>query len=240
MKEKIREAYDFIAEGFNEQIDHKPHNAFYDRPNMLNLLGPCKGKRILDVACGPGKYAEELIGRGAKVTGFDVSAEMIKHAKERNGKSGTFFVHDMEEPLVDFMDNTFDALVCALAFHYMENWDAALKEFYRVLKPNGRLVVSMEHPFYEYLYYKSDRYFDVEPVKCVWKGFDKPVEIHSFRRPLTLCIMPFLQNGFHINEILEPLPTSEFAIHDVKHFEELTKFPAFLCISASPKESKGI
>lgn len=233
MKDKIKGAYDFIAKDFNEQIDNKPHNAFYDRPNMLNLLGSCKGMNILDAACGPGKYAEELLARGAKVTGFDISAEMIKYARQRNGTNGTFFVHDMEEPLTDIEDNVFDVVICALAFNYIRNWDATLREFHRVLKPNGRLVVSMEHPLYEYLYYKSDRYFDIEPVHCIWTGFDKPVEMHSFRRPLTSCLMPIIHNGFRIEEVLEPLPTPEFADHDAKHYEELSKFPAFLCISAT-------
>lgn len=43
------------------------------RPACLALLGDVTGKRVLDAACGPGLYAAELIGRGARVVGFDHS-----------------------------------------------------------------------------------------------------------------------------------------------------------------------
>ncbi|MFY7861479.1 MAG: class I SAM-dependent methyltransferase, partial [Chitinophagales bacterium] len=75
--EKIVSAYEIIAEKYNELIDNKPHNAYYDRPNMLQLLPDVHGKSILDAGCGPGKYAEILFEKGALVTGFDASPKMV-------------------------------------------------------------------------------------------------------------------------------------------------------------------
>ena len=232
MKEAIKQAYDILAGQYNAMIDHKPHNAYYDRPNVLRLIGPRENLSILDAACGPGKYAEELISRGAEVTGFDLSPEMIKHAKERNPHQGEFFVHDLEEPLTHLNKLSFDVIVCALALHYIEDWNQTMREFHRLLKPKGRLVISIEHPFFEYNYFKSEAYFDVEPVKCTWNGFGIPTEMHSFRRPLGDCISPLVNNGFMIEQIVEPKPTEEFKQRDPRYFERLNQFPAFLCMSA--------
>lgn len=231
-KEKIKEAYEELARSYNELIDEKPHNAYYDRPNTLKLLGDVKGKMILDAACGPGKYAEILIGKGADVTGFDFSPQMIKCARERNGNSGTFFEQDLSRPFAPIEKDSFDIVLCALAMHYVEDWQLTIREFRRVLKENGRLVISIEHPFFEYKYFKSEKYFEVEPVKCTWNGFGKPVEIHSYRRPLNECLTPLLENGFDLESIVEPKPIAEFEKLDPKHFKELNEFPAFMCISA--------
>ena len=236
MKEKILKAYEEMAESYNALIDYKAHNAFYDRPNTLGLMPEVEGKSILDAACGPGKYAEILISQGADLTGFDMSPRMIEFAKERNKRSGTFFVHDLTHPFEMLENESFDIVLCALAMHYLEDWTSTIKEFYRILKPKGLFIMSIEHSFFEFNYFKSTKYFDVEPVKCTWKGFGKPIEINSYRRPLHECISPLTDNGFYIDKLIEPKPVAEFEKYDPKHFKELNEFPAFMCIRAIKKE----
>lgn len=235
MKQKIIAAYEDLADNYNAMIDHKPHNAFYDRPNTLALIKSPKGKRILDAACGPGKYAEILLEQGAKVTGFDISPKMVAHAKERNGAKGNFFVHDLTNPLKMFEDASFDIALCALAMHYLEDWNPTIQEFNRVLKPGGTLVLSIEHPFFEHLYFKSEKYFEVEAVQATWSGFGKDIEVNSYRRPLHECLQPLTENGFYIDKLVEPKPVPEFEKYDPRHFKELNEFPSFLCIRAIKK-----
>ncbi|MEO0573127.1 MAG: class I SAM-dependent methyltransferase [Bacteroidota bacterium] len=234
-KENILEAYETMAERYNERIEDKPHNAYYDRPNTLRLLGDVAGKDILDAACGPGKYAEILLGQGATVTGFDVSPKMVALAKERNGLPETFFVHDLNEPLDMFGKEQFDMVLSALALHYIADWNPVVQEFYRVLKKGGRVVISIEHPFFEYTYFKSKKYFEIEAVSAIWRGFGGRVRVPSYRRPLMECIRPFTENGFFIEEMVEPLPVGEFEKLDPKHFKELNEFPAFMCLKAVKK-----
>jgi ubiquinone/menaquinone biosynthesis C-methylase UbiE len=235
IKEKIISTYEEMAESYNNLIEHKAHNAYYDRPNTLSLIPEVKGKSILDAACGPGKYAQILLSQGADVTGFDISPRMVEFAKERNKDSGTFFVHDLATPLQMLDKESFDIVLCALALHYLQDWTLTIQEFYRILKPEGHLVISIEHPFFEFNFFKSKQYFDVEPVKCTWTSFGKPVEVYSYRRPLQACIMPLTNNGFYIDTILEPRPVEEFEKFDPKHFKELNQFPAFMCIRAIRK-----
>ena len=235
IKEKVKQAYNQLAQNYNKLIDHKPHNAYYDRPNTLGLLENVKNKSILDAACGPGKYAEILLSKNAQVTGFDFSPEMIKIAKQRNNNQGNFFVHDLSKPLTMIKDKSFDFVLSALALHYIEDWSLTIEEFHRILKPNGQLIISIEHPFFEYNYYKSSNYFKKEPVKCVWKGFGQPIEINSYRRSLNDCISPLTDNGFYIDKLIEPKPLDEFKKLDPKHYKELNEFPAFMCIRAVKK-----
>lgn len=232
IKDKIVAAYEALAESYNTLIEHKPHNAYYDRPNTLALLPDVVGKSILDAACGPGKYAEILLENGASVTGFDISPNMVQLAQERNRGNGHFFVHDLSEPLVMLENESFDVVLCALALHYVEDWKLTAREFYRVLKPKGLLVISIEHPFFEFNFFKAKNYFTKEHVKCTWKGFGKPVEVNSYRRPLEDCLTPFTENGFYIDKLVEPRPVEEFEQHDPRHFRELNAFPSFMCLRA--------
>ncbi len=201
----------------------------------MNLLEDVNNKSVLDAACGPGKYAEILLSKKAYVTGFDFSSEMIKFAKERNKNQGIFFVHDLSRPLTMIDDESFDFVLCALALHYIEDWDITIKEFHRVLKTKGQLILSIEHPFFEYNYYKSTEYFKKEPVKCIWSGFGIPIEINGYRRSLHDCIAPLTNNGFYFDKLIEPKPLREFEKLDQKHYKELNKFPAFMCIRAVKK-----
>ena len=236
-KEKIVAAYEKLAERYNALIDHKPHNAYYDRPNTLGLLPEVKGKNILDAACGPGKYAEILLSKGAAVTGFDISPKMIALARARNNGRGNFFVHDMSEPFEMFADEQFDIIVCALALAYIQDWTLTMQEFCRVLKPKGILVISTDHPFFDYTFFRSTQYFAVENVRCVWKGFGIPVEINTYRRPLSEYLLPLTDNGFYIDKLIEPKPTKEFEKLDPRHFKELNEFPSFMCIRAVKRET---
>ncbi len=53
-------------------------------PEILRLLGLRAGQRVLDVACGAGRYARALGRRGLQVTGVDLSAELLEEARERS------------------------------------------------------------------------------------------------------------------------------------------------------------
>ena len=232
-KEKVRAAYDQLAEAYDRHIDHKPHNALYDRPNTLGLIDiSLEGADVLDAACGSGKYAEIILEAGASVTGFDLSPEMIRLAQKRTKGQGRFFVHDLGKPCPDLSSSSFDLVICALALHYLSDWATALETFYRCLMPQGRLIISIEHPFFDYQYFNSKAYFDKEYVQATWTGFGPKIEMHGYRRSLQDTIQPIIQAGFRLDAFLEPKPVPAFKEADPKHYKELMSFPAFLCMRA--------
>lgn len=227
------DAYQTLAEAYAAVVETKPHNALYERPATLSLLPDVRGKSVLDAGCGPGIYSERLVKDGAKVTAIDASPKMIELAKQRLGETADIRQADLSKPLDFLKDESFDIVLSPLVLDYVENWHEIFAEFYRVLRPAGYFVFSIHHPFFDFIYYKPENYFKTELVSCEWRGFaDVRVEMPSFRRPLNELINPLLEAGFQIEKIIEPLPTEEFKDADPKHYEELSKFPAFLCIKA--------
>ena len=101
--------------------------------------------RLLDVACGAGGPALRLARlTGCRVIGIDVQVEGIAAARaaaERAALAGqaAFEPHDANQPL-PFPDAVFDAVLCVDAINHLPDRSAVLHEWWRVLKPGGRLV----------------------------------------------------------------------------------------------------
>jgi len=104
------------------------------------------GRRILDAGCGSGPLMAALRARSAVVTGFDASAGMLEQARRRLGDGADLRMADLGSPL-PFPDGAFDDGIAALVLHYLEDWGPPLAELRRALKPGGRLIVAVDHPF---------------------------------------------------------------------------------------------
>jgi SAM-dependent methyltransferase len=226
------EAYERLAEAYAAKIDRKAHNAFYERPATLSLLPDVAGLDVLDAGCGPGAYSEWLVRRGARVVALDASPRMIEFARARAGSSVEYHVADLEGDLSFLPDAKFDLVLAPLVMDYIADWPPLLGKFHRTLKPSGLFVFSMGHPAFEAEYYNTKRYFEVERVKAVWKGFGPVVEMTSFRRSLSIALNSLVTSGFDLVEVLEPLPTEEFKLSEPVKYERLLLRPAFLCIQA--------
>jgi SAM-dependent methyltransferase len=107
---------------------------------LLKLITP--GDRLLDLGCGSGGFAVKAKGKYQKVYGVDISDQAIKQAAEKvSGVVGfEFMVHDADFGL-PFNDSFFDSVVCDAVLEHMPYPPALLKEIYRVLKPQGELVL---------------------------------------------------------------------------------------------------
>src|SRR5579863_7658851 len=138
--------YDSFAEAYTASNETNLVNAYYERPAMLALAGDVTGRRILDVGCGAGSLLAALRDRGAIVTGIDKSAGMVEQARRRLGDDADLRVAELGSPL-PFPDDTFDDVTASLVLHYLQDWGPPLTELRRVLKPGGRLIMSVDHPF---------------------------------------------------------------------------------------------
>jgi SAM-dependent methyltransferase len=122
-----------------------PGNAIVgiEEPVVGRLLAGAVPGRALDAACGTGRHTAGLVQRGHRVVGVDASPEMLFRAAE--AVPGAAFVRgDLEELPVG--DRSTDLVVCALAVAHLPTLGRALGELARVLRPGGRLVVSVLHP----------------------------------------------------------------------------------------------
>ncbi len=137
--------YDVFAESYTADNESNLLNNYYERPAVLDLVGEVEGRHVLDAGCGAGPLIAALHAKGAKVTGFDASAAMIELARQRLGEDATLHVADLSQPL-PFTDGAFDDVVASLVLHYLQDWAAPLAELRRVLRPGGRLILSVNHP----------------------------------------------------------------------------------------------
>lgn len=135
-----------FAEAYTAANETNLVNAYYERPAVLALAGDVAGRRILDAGCGSGALFAALRDRGAMVSGFDASAGMLELARRRLGGGADLQVADLGSPL-PYADDTFDDVAASLVLHYLEDWEPALAELRRILRPGGRLIASVDHPF---------------------------------------------------------------------------------------------
>src|SRR5690606_38732101 len=143
--------YERFAHEYAAHAENSAYNALYDRPAVLGLAGDVRGLAGFDAACGPGFYARELLDRGARVIGCDVSPTFVELARARCDGLADLRVHDLSEPLTWVPDGSADLVVFALALHYLDDGVGLLREFRRILAPHGALVLSTEHPVMQWV-----------------------------------------------------------------------------------------
>jgi ubiquinone/menaquinone biosynthesis C-methylase UbiE len=107
---------------------------------VLDTVAP---GRALDAACGTGRHSRYLVDHGHAVVGLDQTPEMLSRAREQVPEA-TFAEGDLLA--LPFENASFDLIVCALALEHVDDLGGAAREFARVLRPRGRLVVSESHP----------------------------------------------------------------------------------------------
>ncbi|MFC0542147.1 class I SAM-dependent methyltransferase [Kutzneria chonburiensis] len=204
--------YDALAEAYTAENESNLINAHYERPAMLTLAGDVAGRRILDAGCGAGPLFAALRDGGAVVSGIDASAGMLAQARKRLGDDADLRVADLAEPL-PFPDNTFDDVTASLVLHYLEDWGPTLAELRRVLRPGGRLLVSVEHPFAIFLWQREagakPDYFATRERIEEWTMGGHTVPLRFWDRPLHAMTDAFTSAGFHIRRVVEPDPVPE-------------------------------
>ncbi|OLE28248.1 MAG: methyltransferase, partial [Actinobacteria bacterium 13_1_20CM_3_71_11] len=122
----------------------QPRNSLFDadEPVMHQIIEGLPPGDALDAACGTGRYAEYLAGRGHRVLGVDSSPEMLARARARV-PSGEFVLGDLHE--LPLPDSSIDLVVSALALAHVPTLAPVMAEFARVLRPGGNLVISDAH-----------------------------------------------------------------------------------------------
>lgn len=110
--------------------------------NLLTYLNPAKGSKMLDIACGEGRFARQLAEHGFDVTGIDISKESICAAKTSEGDNLQFFTQDMRLPFyINYFDYAFNFFTSFGYFSHDRDHLSAAKSFGAALKPEGLLVI---------------------------------------------------------------------------------------------------
>lgn len=119
-----------------------PHNPLMraEQAAMLGLWPDVRGRCVLDLACGSGRYSQLLVEhRAGQVVALDDCAPMLAQVSGADRVRGTM----MSLP---FASDTFDAVVCGLAIGHASDIASWMSEVARVLKKSGLLLYSDFHP----------------------------------------------------------------------------------------------
>jgi trans-aconitate methyltransferase len=125
---------------WNAKLYDDKHNfVFKYGEDVVQLLAPQQGERILDLGCGTGYLTNLIAQAGARVTGIDHSASMIDRARAA--------YPDLDFRVVsatDFhFDTPFDAVFSNATLHWVLDKDNAIDNIYKALRPGGRFVLEM-------------------------------------------------------------------------------------------------
>jgi SAM-dependent methyltransferase len=213
---------------FADRATDNVYNAYTDRPAMLKLAGNVAGLRVLDLGCGAGHYAAELLDRGAaEVVGVEGSDTLLSAARARLGDKAELHQHDLEQPLTFLHDESFDLAVMALVYHHIDAREQLLAELRRLLRPGGRLLVSTTHPAADWAWFGGS-YFAEERIEARWSGSRFT---HTYwRMTLESFLGELLSAGFTLERLVEPRATEEARHIDPRRFDNTQITPFFLAV----------
>ena len=114
---------------------------------LIELATPSPGERVLDVACGTGivaRGAAPRVGSGGRVVGLDLNEGMLGMASKASSEVRPLIEWRRGDATsMPFPDGAFDVVLCQQGLQFFPDRPAALGEMHRVLRPNGRLALSV-------------------------------------------------------------------------------------------------
>ncbi|HHW37247.1 MAG TPA: class I SAM-dependent methyltransferase [Bacillales bacterium] len=171
---------------------------------MMTLADPKRNETVLDLGCGTGIYSLELAKKGLKVTGMDISEEMLKQARKKAIQSG----YDLDLISGDFHtlpfeDEVFDLVITNITLEFADDPKRVVSEAMRVLKTGGCFVAGFigKHSSWGKIYQKKGE-SDSNSVfsKAV---FFTPEDINSLYKykPDNLLFGLYIDSEEFLNEI---------------------------------------
>ena len=133
----VRTSYDQYRDGLNT-------------PAFLEMLPEVNGLAGLDVGCGEGYNTRLLAERGARMTGIDISANFIRHAREAEEEHPSGIRYEVASAVnIPFEDASFDFTTAFMSLMDIPETERVLAEVFRILKPGGFFQFSITHPCFD-------------------------------------------------------------------------------------------
>ena len=253
-----RDGWDAMADWRDHRMGEQGdlwHRAIID-PTLLRVVGPVRGLRVLDLACGNGYLTRRWAREGAaRSVGVDLSRRTLSFARrrERARPSGARFLLGSASDLKDLGDSSFDLVVSNMALIDIPDLRGAFREVRRVLDPTGRFVFSLSHPcfdldersgwmvervrapdgvWHDLVWRKVRGYREERSTRVPW-GIS-PTETGwttSYHRTLSTYSAELRKAGFVIRRIEEPSPLPE-AVRKSPQGPYMLEIPLHLVIEA--------
>lgn len=211
---------------------------------LEKLLPNFNQKRVLDLGCGYGWHCIYAAEHDAEyVVGLDLSEKMLSVAKRKTTYKQVQYLRESIEDF-EFDDESFDVVLSSLAFHYVKDFETLAKKINKVLRKDGILIFSAEHPvftaegsqdwFYDehgnILHFPVDNYFIEGERKAIFLG----EEVIKYHKTLTTYLNSLLNNGFELINIVEPQPNEQM-LASIDSMKDELRRPMMLIVKARKK-----
>ena len=227
--DEMMQIWNTNADFWDEQIGDG--NLFQEEliePATRRLLGDITGKKVLDVACGAGRFARQMAEMGADVLAVDFCERFLERARKRTAED----MKNIEYRQVDVTDSSqllklgaqqFDIAVCTMGLMDISDIEPLFDSLPYLIKPGGRFVFSIMHPCFqppESTAFAEETEYDsrtelksgVKITKYIkpesWKGIGvpgQPVRHFYFHRPLSMIFNIAFEIGFAVDGFEEPV-----------------------------------
>jgi SAM-dependent methyltransferase len=247
----IAASWDAKAEQWDLGYDQEgDSNRKYQSDEVLfRLLGDVEGKHVLDAGSGQGYMCRLLARRGATVVGVENSQGFYELAMRYQSEEPLpiTYYHGSISGMPYLDDACFDAIVSNYVLMDVLDYEGAVSEFARTLKPRGIAVVVISHPCFhppesgwlrippdscrreERVCWTVDNYFAHSVWHQHWGPFD--TAFIGFHRPLSDYYRVFQATGLRVSALEEPSVTErgrrELPPHHVKHLLRIPYSVAF-------------
>lgn len=167
--------YDSIADDFDSimnmyDTERRIEVIFDDFFGAVNL----KNKSFLDAGCGTGLFTKKAIEREAVVTSVDIAPRLVELTKNKNPNTNAVEASILQLP---FDDDTFDYVISSDVIEHTPDPYAATKELIRVLKPGGRICITVPNRTFWFFSLKIADLFKLRK----YQGFENWVHFYQFK-----------------------------------------------------------
>ncbi len=226
--ERTAEVWNRLAEWWDDKIgDGNDFQNFLIEPTTERMLELRTDDRMLDIACGAGRFARCMASLGAIVVAIDHSEKFIQRARERTTENAdrieyrTINAADTAA-LMSLGEGQFDAAVCTMALMDMSSIEPLISTLPRLLKPGRRFVFLVMHPAFNSGTTRNiaeESYQDGKLVTTfgvtvtdyskafAYKGIGilgQPEPQYYFHRPISMLFNTCFKHGFVLDWMEEP------------------------------------
>jgi SAM-dependent methyltransferase len=239
---ELRRAWDENAAAWIAWARTPDHDSYwrFHRDLFLEIVPPPSG-RTLDLGCGEGRLARDLVALGHDVVGVDLSPAMIAAAREA---APEMELHVADAAALPFEDGSFDLVVAFMSLQDADDLRGSIREAGRVLTPGGRFCLAVVHPLNSagtFLEREADAAFLIEGSYLDDRITDLTVErdgltmrFVSRHTPLETYVEQLAAHGLLVERLREPkLPDA--GVHS-DHTRRWQRIPLFLHLRAVKPE----
>ncbi len=183
---------------------------------VLDLIGECDSKTVLDIGCGNGKASRALARKGARVIGIDVLPEQIETAQSLEAKDQLgieYFVGDIRDlKNVQLPVEKYDLIISLMVHLYLDEqeFQKSMQDIAARLNPGGRFIYLNVHPVRVLLEDEDMNYFQTTEITGSTPLIDGTrFETTYYNHPLNIVLNSLIDAGLQIKNVVEPYATKE-------------------------------